>query len=135
MDYLEKAKKIFSADRFATDAAGIVIEDVGINYAKCSMNIETRHLNASNAVMGGAIFTLADFTFAVASNMDNPMTVAMTCQITFLRPAFCKKLTAQAKCIKAGKAACSFIIDVTDENGSLIASVSETGCRINKSLP
>jgi acyl-CoA thioesterase len=134
MDYLEYAKKFFATDYFATEAAGIVIEEADVNYAKCCMTIERRHLNASNAVMGGAIFTLADFTFAVASNMDNPLTVAMTSQITFLRPAFCKKLTAVARCIKSGKAACSFIIDVTDENGSLIASVSETGCRLNKKL-
>ncbi len=134
MDYLEQAKNIFSADYFATEAAGIVIEAADVNYAKCSMVIERRHMNASNAVMGGAIFTLADFAFAIGSNMDNPMTVAMTSQITFVRPAFSKKLIAEARCIKSGKAACSFIIDVTDENGILIASVSATGCRLNKKL-
>ena len=34
------------------------------------MKIEPRHRNAAGIIMGGAIFTLADFAFAVASNHE-----------------------------------------------------------------
>ena len=66
MTKLEEARQIFAADKYATDASGIVIEEVGENYAKCSMKLTDVHRNAFGGVMGGAIYTLADFTFAVA---------------------------------------------------------------------
>ena len=45
----------------------VEIEEVDDGYAKCSLEIQPHHLNAANTVMGGAIFTLADFAFAVAT--------------------------------------------------------------------
>ena len=88
MDRTAEAQKIFSADRFATNAAGIRILKAEDNYALCSMPLGENHLNANGFVMGGAIFTLADFAFAVATNTDpDTMTVSLTSQITYLRPA------------------------------------------------
>lgn len=134
MDYLEYARKTFAEDKFATNAAGIIIEAADVNYAMCSLETDSRHMNASNAVMGGAIFTLADFAFAVASNVGNTLTVSLTSQITYLRPCFGGKLTAEARCIKSGKTACSFLIDITDDSGNLVASVATTGCRTDKKI-
>jgi len=37
-------------------------------YCKARMKIEDKHLNAANVVQGGALFTLADLAFAIASN-------------------------------------------------------------------
>ena len=62
---LEEVRERFSQDRFAT-VNGAVIEAVGEGYAKCSIILNETHRNALGAVMGGAIFTLADFAFAVA---------------------------------------------------------------------
>ena len=61
---LEQIQKVFANDRFATDN-GAVIEQVDEGYAKCWLEIQPHHLNAAGTVMGGAIFTLADFAFAV----------------------------------------------------------------------
>ena len=63
---LEQIREFFAKDRFATDN-GATIEEVDDGYAKCSLEIQPHHLNAANTVMGGAIFTLADFAFAVAT--------------------------------------------------------------------
>ena len=60
---LEQIQKVFANDRFATDN-GAVIEQVDEGYAKCWLEIQPHHLNAAGTVMGGAIFTLADFAFA-----------------------------------------------------------------------
>ena len=57
---LEQIQKVFANDRFATDN-GAVIEQVDEGYAKCWLEIQPHHLNAAGTVMGGAIFTLADF--------------------------------------------------------------------------
>ena len=64
---LEQIREFFAKDRFATDN-GATIEEVDDGYAKCSLEIQPHHLNAANTVMGGAIFTLADFAFAGASD-------------------------------------------------------------------
>ena len=80
---LEQVQKVFANDRFATEN-GVVIDEVDDGYAKCSLEIQPHHLNAGGTVMGGAIFTLADFAFAVASNWNKPLNVSTTSQITFL---------------------------------------------------
>lgn len=69
MDLLTKVREQFKKDRFATEATGITIEAVDENYAKCQLIVEEKHMNAAGSVMGGALFTLADFTFAVAANV------------------------------------------------------------------
>ena len=47
---------------------GIELRDVGPGWAKASMKIQPCHFNGARTVHGGAIFTLADFAFAAASN-------------------------------------------------------------------
>ena len=48
------------------------------------MEIKDFHKNALDGVQGGAIFTLADFAFAVASNQDGAATVSLSNNITCL---------------------------------------------------
>jgi len=129
MDLTEKAKEFFKADIYAVETTGIEILEVKPNYAKCRLNISPKHLNAANTVMGGAIFTLADFTFAVAANSGGIITQSLTSQITFLSVAKGQILFAEATCVKDGKSTCYFIVDVTDELGTKVASVSATGFR------
>lgn len=130
MEYLKEARERFKDDLFATEAAEIIIEEADVNYAKCSMKIKPIHKNAANAVMGGAIFTLADFTFAVAANTGNPLTVTQTSNIMFLGAAKGDTLFAEAKCIKSGKRSCYFTTDVYDNLENHIATVSSCGCRL-----
>lgn len=68
---LDEVRKLFKKDRFATES-GAVINEIGERYAKCSLKLSDSHRNALGAVMGGAIFTLADFAFAVAANWQDP---------------------------------------------------------------
>lgn len=128
MDQLERAREIFERDKFAMET-GCVIEAAGDNYAKCSLVLTDRHRNAAGVIMGGAIFTLADLCFAVAANLDKPLTVSMTSQIIFLAAARGTKLIAEAKCLKAGRSTCFFEIDITDDLGVHVASVTVTGFR------
>ena len=50
---LEEVREFFSKDRYATEN-GAVIDEIGDNYAKCSLDIDGRHLNAMGSLMGGA---------------------------------------------------------------------------------
>ena len=62
---LEEAREYFSQDRYATEVTGAVIEEVGEGYARVSCKLTSCHLNARGFVMGGVMFTLADFAFVV----------------------------------------------------------------------
>jgi len=129
MDYLERARELFAADRFATEVTGIVIEDAGKGYAKCSLELTPAHMNAAGVAMGGAVYTLADFAFAIASNSEAMNTLSLSANITYLSAAPGGKLTAEAKCIRSGRTTCYFVVDVTDETGRLIASMTSSGFR------
>ena len=61
---LEETRAFFKDDVYATQVTGIVIDACGPNYAKCSLALESKHRNAAGQVMGGVLFTLADFAFA-----------------------------------------------------------------------
>ena len=130
MKTLNEVRDFFANDRFATDN-GAVIEEVGENSATVSMTIEDHHRNAVGIVMGGAIFTLADFAFAVASNHENPGTVSLSANITFLKASKGSKLIAKAECVRDGRTTCYYRVTVTDNTGTLIAEVTTSGYKTN----
>lgn len=131
-ELLEEARKFFSQDKYATQATSIQLEQVGEHYAKCVLEIQDIHKNAYGGVMGGVIFTLADFTFAVSSNFRQPLTVSVTAQVNFIEMAKGNKLISQSKLIKDGRTTCLYQIDITDELGTKIAFVTISGMKIAK---
>ena len=129
MDYLQKAKEIFSKDIFAYETTGIEILAAEPGYAKCSLKIEKKHLNALNTVMGGAIFTMADYAFAIAANIGGDIVVTINSQINYLGSAKGSVLYAEAKPVKVGKSTCVYNIEITDDLNTQVACVSVTGFR------
>ena len=132
MSDLEKAREFFNGDFYATKATGIIIEEVGDHFARCSFEITRNHQNAYGGVMGGAIFTLADYTFAVSSNFNQPQTVSITSQINFIGMAKGKKLVSESHLIKDGRTTCLYGIDITDDLGTKIAYVTISGMKLGK---
>mgnify|MGYP000487889457 CR=1 FL=1 len=126
---LEEVRKLFEADRFATEN-GAVIEEIGDHYARCSLMLTDSHRNAMGAVMGGTYFMLADFAFAVASNNVHHTTVAQQVSINFLSGTRGSRLFARAACKKDGKTTCVYNIDVTDDLGRDIAQFVGTGYKL-----
>lgn len=129
MSDLNNARAYFSGDRFATEN-GAVIEEIGEGYAICSLPLERRHTNALGNVMGGAVFMLADFAFAVASNFGKKTTVSSSSTITFLKAAKGSKLYARAEAVKEGRSSVYYEITVTDDLGTLVARVTASGAII-----
>ncbi len=127
---LEETRKFFQGDVYATAVTGAVIDDCGPNYARCSLDLRPQHRNAAGQVMGGVLFTLADFAFAVAANNQGPLTVTAVSQITFLSAARGERLVAETRLVKDGKRSCCFQVDITDELGTLVATVSSTGMHL-----
>ena len=80
---IEEAREFFKGDRFATEN-GMIIEELDGEHAVTSVILTDRHKNALGGVMGGAIFTLADFAFAALTNDKQRATVAQQVSINYL---------------------------------------------------
>ncbi len=137
MDYVQWAKDTFCEDKFATELTGIEIVDVKTDYAKCKLDVTRLHRNVTGMVMGGAIFTLADFAFAIAANAENAeqgdaVTVTLSAQIQYLGAGRGDQLIAEAICVKSGRSTSCYEVTVTDDRGSLIAKVTCTGFKTKR---
>ena len=132
----EGMKDFFANDHFA-EMIGIEIESIAADEVVCGLPVETRHLNAGNTVQGGAIFTLADFTFAIACNYEDlavrgrAATVGQSGNVTFLKPGTGKRLTARSRCIQKGKTLSVYRVAVTNDEGTLIAEMTANSFTAN----
>lgn len=137
MDLTPIAQKIFANDTFATEATGIHIDYVDDNTTVCSLQLDNRHLNAKGSVMGGVIFTLADFAFAIAANSsilseqkESLHWVSSSSTIHFLSSPKGHSLKATTTRIKQGRTQALFQVSITDSYDRQIALVSTTGTKI-----
>lgn len=128
----QKASEYFKGDRFATDQTGIVIDEARDGYAKCSFEIKPHHLNRNNTVMGGAVYTLADFAAAVAAKTDVKTAVSLSGSISYLGVAKGDKLFAEAKIIKDGRSVAVTEVSVYDDLGTKVAYAVFNGFNIMK---
>ena len=126
---LEEARMYFEGDRFATEN-GMVIDEMDENLSVCSMMLTDSHKNANGGIMGGVIYTLADFAFAVLANNIHKPTVAQQVSMNFLSSPKGKKLIASASCRKNGKTSTIINVDVKDESGRDVALFIGTGFKL-----
>lgn len=131
MTRLEEAREFFKADIFATQTTGIVIEEVADGYSRCSLQVEEKHMAAHHHVMGGALFTMADFAFAVAANPLGQTTVTATSNISFVSMPKDDRLVAECRQIKDGRRACYYETRITDGLGNVVAVVTAMGMHMN----
>ena len=80
--------------------------------------------------MGGVIFTLGDFAFAVLSNQIHRPTVAQQVSVNFLGMAKDKVLIAQAFLKKTGRSSTIINVDIVDGMGRAIAQFIGTGFKL-----
>ncbi len=126
---IEEARSYFSDDRFATDN-GITLDELDDTHAVTSLVLAARHRNAFGGVMGGAIFTLADFAFAALTNDREKVVVAQQVSINFLSAAKGERLVATARYRKDGRSSCVVNVDVVDDAGREIAQFVGTGFKL-----
>ena len=126
---IEEAREYFFNDRFATEN-GMAIDELDAEHSVCSMTLSARHRNAYGGVMGGAIFTLADFAFAALTNDRERVAVAQQVSVNFLAAAKGDRLIATARYKKDGRASCVVNVDVVDDTGREIAQFVGTGFKL-----
>lgn len=123
---LAEIEAVFAGDRFATQAAGCTVVEGSWGHAVCEMELADIHRNAMGNVMGGAIFTLADFALAIACNIGETPSVSVDHAISFMRSTKGKKLIARATCEKPGTHLAFYTVEITDDLGKLIARMAAT---------
>ena len=70
----------------ASQALGMVLDDIRPGYARMTMTVRADMLNGHATCHGGYIFMLADSAFAFACNSHNLSTVGAGCTIDYLAP-------------------------------------------------
>jgi acyl-CoA thioesterase len=125
---LAEIRAFFADDKFATGAQCSILE-ARAGHAVCEMPITPNHLNMRGQVMGGATFTLADFTMAVMSNLDRKPSVAIDCNIRYFTTAKGTKLIATGNADRAGRSVGFYTVDVEDNLGNRIAQFVSTAHR------
>ena len=108
-----------------------MIEDLGDGFARCSLVLNDDHKNLFGDVMGGAIFTLADFSFAVATNDPGHYVTTLSSEIRYLSKTKGTKLIAECNVIKNGARACFADISISDDLGTKVALVSVSGYHLS----
>jgi acyl-CoA thioesterase len=98
----------------------------------CTMDAGDK-INAMGGAHGGAVFTLADQAFAIASNMGPEPQVALCVSINYLKPGK-GKLKAVARLVSQTKRTSLCEVKVF-EDGELIATFQGTGYKLNGNSP
>jgi len=117
---MDSVREFFKGDRFAA-RNGVSLLEVRPGYAKARMLVEEHHCNGYRIAHGGAIFTLADFAFAVAANSHGTVAVAVNVNISFVKAGELGVLLAEAREVSRGPKLSSYTVHVTNEAGELIA--------------
>ncbi len=117
---MQAVVKCLKNDKFA-ERSDIELVAVSPGQARAKMSLRPYHLNGVGTAMGGAIFTLADFAFAAASNSHGTVAVAINVSISFLKAARIGTLWAEAREISKNNKLGSYTVEVKDEAGDLVA--------------
>jgi acyl-CoA thioesterase len=115
-------------DRWAATAGARLVE-LREGYARVRMRLRPEHLNGVGVAQGGAVFTLADFAFAAASNSHGTVAVALDTSITFVRAAAGGVLTAEAREESVSRRVSVCNVRVTDGEGAVVALFRGTAFR------
>jgi acyl-CoA thioesterase len=134
MDSMETVRRCLQTDQFAK-LAGIELVSVEPGQARAKMALTPQHCNGLGGVMGGAIFTLADYAFAAACNSYGTAAVAINVNISFLKAPKGGTLWAEAREISKNFKLGSYTVEVKDDQGEVIALFQGMAYRKQDKLP
>ena len=137
MDVPTRVKQYIEENDRLVKLLGVEIEEVREGYAKVSLRVEEKHMNAAGVCQGGVIFTLADLAFALASNSHGKVALALEMSISYLKAVpLGERLTAEAKEEYLGKRTATYIITVFTEKGEKAAILKGTAFRfVDRDFP
>ena len=119
---MQQVRELLSQDRYAAHT-GVELVEVSEGHAVARLELRDIHFNGFEVVMGGAIFTLADFAFAAACNSHGIPAVALGVNMAFMKGGRGKVLTAEATEISKTKRTGHYQMVVTDDEGDVVAQM------------
>jgi acyl-CoA thioesterase len=118
---MKDLKEYFATGDLFARHNGIELDDIGPGRARASMKIEPYHFNGAGTVHGGAIFTLADYAFAAASNSHGRLAMGINTSVSFVKAALKGTLYAEASEQSKGPKLASYSVMITDDDGDVVA--------------
>jgi len=128
-------KRFFSREDLFARHVGIELLELEPGRARVGMEIQPFHFNGARTVHGGAIFTLADFAFAVASNSYGTLAMGINTSISFVKAATGGRLFAEAKEVACNQRLASYTVKVSDDAGAVVAIFQGMAYRKKDELP
>ena len=126
LDALSLVMRLVAADPFAA-SLGIACVLAGPGTATVTMTVGPQHLNFNGTCHGGAIFTLADTAFGLASNSHGKIAAGIDAHITYQQAARAGDcLQAHAIEVSRSRKLAVYRIDVTRADGAMISSFTGT---------
>ena len=126
VDVKARVMALAGADPFVR-SLGIRCTEAGAGTATVTMTVEPQHLNFNGTCHGGAIFTLADTAFGLASNSHGKIAAGIDAHITYQQAARAgDQLQAQATEVSRSRKLAVYRIDVTRADGAMISSFTGT---------
>ncbi|MCK9156089.1 MAG: PaaI family thioesterase [Paludibacteraceae bacterium] len=124
----EKIFDLLGKDEFAK-LCNMKIVDFDHGTAIAEMEIIDSLKNGFGTIQGGALFTLADFACAAASNSQGKRAVSLDASITFIKAVKSGKVTATASEIFLRRTVAAYKVEIRDEENDLVAVFQSTAYR------
>ncbi len=124
---LEMLKQQFFERDGYMRALGAEIVELGLGSAIVQMKVRPENLNFNGSCHGGAIFSLADCAFGIATNSYGLLSAGIDAHITFNAAAWVgDTLTATAREVSRSRKIAVYQIIVTGKEDAHISSVTGT---------
>ena len=125
----EEIREEVSRDPYAA-GLGIELLDLAPGYCRAAMRLRPEMANFQGNPHGGAIFSLADYAFSGACNAHGEPAVPLSVTIQFLatvEPG--ARLIAEARAERQGRRAGFYVMTVTAEDGTVVATCQAIALR------
>lgn len=103
---------------------GITVTNVNKDTATAELDASPEFFNPGGTLHGGAFYTLADAVATTAARTDGCRYATIDGSIQYHRSITTGKVIATAVIRHRGKTLCSAAVEITDENGKLLADAS-----------
>lgn len=126
-----EVEKLLGVDAFAVHA-GMEVLRAEAGYAEVLLPLSPAVLNGHGNLHGGALFTLADYAGAIASNMYGEATMAVNGSISFMNAVRGGHVVAKARTVKAGRRVKFQVVDIYDAEDTLVATFQGAAMQVRR---
>ncbi len=133
MEMLAIQRFFNSHDAFARHN-GMALTELRKGFARAEMELQPYHLNGAQTVHGGALYTLADFAFAAASNASGQLALSINSSISFFKGAQTGTLIAEACELSTSEKLASYKVSISTASGELLATFQGMAYRKSATL-